>query len=310
MGRRSMAKWVGRLAMVPLVLTTFGIVLDICRIGRPTLSWSAEAASIAALALAGVVAGVIRKALIAVEARIEILSWVFDSSPDAQLIVTPSGRVHFANRAFCEVFPGSVGSPLDRVRRALSPDPETAAQFHRFRGRVAAGAPASATLPLSGTPTGVDGLFKFRTGPVANHPEYSYWKVQNVSAATQSETALRDECNMLASLLDNAPVGFYSVDEVGRFRYVNRTLAQWLGITPAEMLASGTRLPDFLASPPPGAPLWSPFPRQNVGAQRGEVALKTRQGQVVPAWIGQNVVGSGAGLRTTSVVCDLTPERG
>jgi two-component system cell cycle sensor histidine kinase/response regulator CckA len=46
-----------------------------------------------------------------------------------------------------------------------------------------------------------------------------------------------------------------------------------------------------------------------VAAQRGEVVLKTRQGRIVPAWIGQNVVGSGTELHTRSVVCDLTPER-
>jgi two-component system cell cycle sensor histidine kinase/response regulator CckA len=39
------------------------------------------------------------------------------------------------------------------------------------------------------------------------------------------------------------------------------------------------------------------------------VLLKTRQGRIVPAWIGQSIVGSGAELRTRSVVCDLTPER-
>jgi two-component system cell cycle sensor histidine kinase/response regulator CckA len=37
--------------------------------------------------------------------------------------------------------------------------------------------------------------------------------------------------------------------------------------------------------------------------------LKTCQGRIVPAWIGQSIVGSGVELRTRSVVCDLTPER-
>jgi len=305
-----MAIWISRLAIVAFLLASFAVALKICRVGRPISPWSAETAAIAALGFAGVVAGVSRKALIALEARVEILSWVFDSSPDAQLIVARGGRVHFANRAFCEVFPGSVGSPLDHVRGALSLDPETAAQFHRFRGRVAVGAPASATLALRSTSAGVAGLFKLTTGPIANHPEYSYWKVQNVSAASRSETVLRDERNMLASLLDNAPVGFYLVDEAGRFRYVNRTLAQWLGSTPAEMLCSCTRLADFLACPPAaGASLWTPFSVHTVGTQRAEVVLKSRQGRAVLVWIGQNVVGSGSRLHTTSVVCDLTPER-
>ncbi len=110
-------------------------------------------------------------------------------------------------------------------------------------------------------------------------------------------------------MFDNAPAGFYSVDGRGRFRFINRTLAQWLGSTPSEIMAGDVRLRDFLACQPnAAAPLWCPFPAPKA-AQRGEVVLKTRQDRAVPAWIGQNVVGSGAELYTQSVVCDLTPER-
>ena len=87
-------------------------------------------------------------------------------------------------------------------------------------------------------------------------------------------------------------------------------MISWLGSTPSELLTRGARLSDFLACPPAaGTPAWSPFRAQEVGAQRGEVVLKTRQGRIVPAWIAQNVVGSGAELHTRSVVCDLTPGR-
>jgi two-component system cell cycle sensor histidine kinase/response regulator CckA len=309
-GRRSMALWIGRLGSCALALAALSIVLEICRMGQLVSAWSAETATIAALGLAGLTARASRKFLAELEARVEILSWALDSASDAQLIVAPGGRVHFANRAFCKAFPGSVEQPLDRVRRALSPDPETEAQFRRFRGRVVAGVPASAALALSNASTGVAGLFKFRTGPITKHPEYYHWTVQNVGVTKHSETALRDERNTLASLLDNAPVGFYSVDDVGHFRYVNRTLAQWLGSTQAEMLGSGIRLADFLAwAQSAGTPLKSLFPAQISGPQRAEVMLKTRQGQVIPVWVVQNLIGSGSRLRTASVVCDLTPER-
>src|SRR4029077_16776390 len=110
---------------------------------------------------------------------------------------------------------------------------------------------------------------------------------------------------------DNAPIGFYSVDGAGRLRFVNRTLAQWLGSTPSELLASGVVLHEFIASSPrAGEALPSdPFDGRASETQRGEVLLKTCQGHIVPAWIGQSIVGSGPELRTCSVVCDMTPER-
>ncbi len=226
------------------------------------------------------------------------------------MIVAADGRIHYANRAFRELFPSPNESPLERVRQVLGSDAESQAQFRRLRGRAAAGVPATAILSLSVTSTADPGHLKIRIDPIAGYPGLSYWSVQDVSASHRSEAALREERNILANLLDNAPVGFYSVDDTGHFRFINTTLAQWLGSTRSELLTGGARLSDFLACPPAaGTPAWSPFRAQRVGAQRGEVVLKTRQGRVVPAWIGQNVVGSGSELHTRSVVCDLTPER-
>ncbi len=220
------------------------------------------------------------------------------------------GRIRYANRAFRELFPGPVESPLDRIRQALCSDAESEAQFRRLRGRAAAGVPATATLSLNETSTANPSRLKVRIDPIAGYQGFSYWSVQDVSASHRSEAALREERNILANLLDNAPIGFYSVDDTGRFRFVNQTLAQWLGGTPSELLTGGARLSEFLADrPASGTSAWSPFRAQEVGAQRGEVLLKTRQGRIVPAWIAQNVVGSGGELRTRSVVCDLTPER-
>src|SRR5436190_1395187 len=91
---------------------------------------------------------------------------------------------------------------------------------------------------------------------------------------------------------------------------VNPTLALWLGSTPAEIIASGVRLHDFLATPPAGETAASdPFAGSGDGEQRGEVSLKARDGRILQAWIGQSIVGAGTELRTRSVVRDLTPER-
>src|ERR1700761_6907452 len=75
-------------------------------------------------------------------------------------------------------------------------------------------------------------------------------------------------------------------------------------------MAGKARRGAFVAGPATaGAPAWSPFPAAAPGPQRGEVALKTCEGRIVPAWVGQNTIGSGADIDTQSVVCDLTPER-
>ena len=310
MGERSKASRIRCLAVASLVLVAVAIALEISRMGRLIAAGPAEMAAIVMLAFAGLAALASHKAVLTLAARLEMLSCALDSAPEAQMIVAGDGRIHYANRAFRELFPGPNESPLDRLRQALCLDAESEAQFRRLRGPAAAGVPATATLSVSETSTAEAGHLKVRIDPIAGYPGFSYWSVQDVSASRRSEAALREERNILANLLDNAPVGFYSVDDAGHFRFVNRTLALWLGSTPSELLTGGARLSDFLVCPPAaGTPAWSPFHGQNVGAQRGEVVLKTRQGRIVPAWIGQNIVGSGTELRTRSVVCDLTPER-
>ena len=171
------------------------------------------------------------------------------------------GRVRHANRAFRALFPEPLAPPLELLQRALSSDPESVERFGRLRGRAAAGASAVATVALSPKPGAGVGRFKIRIDPITSRPGLSCWSIEDVTARHESEAVLRREREMLARLLDNAPVGFYSVDATGRFRFVNRTLAQWLGSTPSEIMAGNARLADFLARPPTaGAPAWSPFP--------------------------------------------------
>src|SRR5205085_9168424 len=76
-----------------------------------------------------------------------------------------------------------------------------------------------------------------------------------------------------------------------------------------EIIRNGMRLHDFLASPPAPEAHCSSLVTGYAVPQRREILLKALQGRIMRAWLGQNVVGSDAGLRTRSVICDLTPDR-
>src|SRR6185437_9731541 len=113
---------------------------------------------------------------------------------------------------------------------------------------------------------------------VGGHPGHRLWRLRNVSAQHQTESTIREERDELSGLLDNVPVGIYSIDGSGRFRYVNQTFAQWLGTTPSEMLGSAARLLDFTASGPAAREpiVLSP------GATREEIVLKSAEGRMIP----------------------------
>jgi two-component system cell cycle sensor histidine kinase/response regulator CckA len=252
--------------------------------------------------------GIVRWIYAALAGRVDLLTQALDASPDPQLILAPDGRIAHANMAYRELFPLTHERPMMAIAAALA-DPEALADFERLRARAAQGARAIAALPLRYARGSAVGWFTIAVNPVAGRPGYSFWDIQDITARHEMEALIRDERNKLVEFLNDAPVGFYSVDSAGRFLFVNRTLAEWLGATPAEIVGSDTRLHDFLADAPSAeAPPWDPFGGHDDG-QRGEVAFRSRNGRVLQAWVSQTTVGTGAELRTRSVVRDLTPER-
>jgi two-component system cell cycle sensor histidine kinase/response regulator CckA len=257
----------------------------------------------------GVAAGSAAWVHAALAGRVDILSQALDASADAQLILAPNGRIAYANTAFHDLFPQSDRPALARIAAALG-EADSIADFERLRRRAAAGNRAITALPLRDSRGGTAGQFNIAVNPIAGRPGYSFWNIQDITAHHEMEAMIRDERNKLVDFLEEAPIGFYSVDGVGRFLFVNHTLAKLLGGTPAEIVGKDTRLHDFLALPAPleTAP-FDPFGGRGDGGQRGEVVLKGRDGRAFPAWIGQSIVGDGPELHTRSVVRDLTPER-
>ena len=305
--------WVGVLAQAALTLAAIGVGVFILYAAEVISGVRVVAMVVAIIALAGLV-GVAAIAALWVhgglEGRLDILSQALEASPDAQLIVAPDGRVAYANTAFTSLFaPEGGGSPLDRLAAAVS-DLEAGIDLQRLRSQAMAGARAIAALPLKDARGAAAGWFNVAVNPIPGRPGYSFWHIQDITARHEMERVIRDERNRLVDFLDEAPIGFYSVDGDGRFLFVNPTLARWLGATAAELVGGDVRLREFLAAPPAAGALPSdPFGGRAGDAPRGEVVLRSRDGRIIHAWIGQSVVGSDDELRTHSIVRDLTPER-
>jgi len=276
----------------------------------PGASIAAMVVTVLTLAtIIGLAAGLAHWMHTSLAGHVDAMSQALDASPDAQLILAADGGIAYANTAFHNLFPRSGEPPLARMAAALA-DPEAVPDFDRLCSRAAAGMHGIAALPLRDARGASAGWFNIAVNPIAGRPGYSYWNIQDVTARHEMEALIRDERNKLAEFLNEAPIGFYSVDSAGRFLFVNNTFARWLGSSPAEIVGSDARLHDFLAVPAPGnAPAWDPFGQAGDAEPHGDAVLKSRDGRMVHVSIGQSTVGEGAELRTRSVVRDLTPER-
>jgi two-component system cell cycle sensor histidine kinase/response regulator CckA len=137
------------------------------------------------------------------------------------------------------------------------------------------------------------------------------WRLEDVSERYELERVIRTEQEKLMEFVENAPIGFYSVDRDGRFRYVNSTFADWLGKTETELTNGNVRLrgllPDRLVKT--CAP-HSPLPGEG-GDGIGETAFAGRDGEQFDAYVTQTVVVDDAtgDLRTRALVRHLSGER-
>ena len=233
--------------------------------------------------------------------RIDLMSQAIEATPGAHLVLSPRDAMVYANGAFRRFFPGLHGAPLAALaRRAGGVD------LVRLKNDALRGGQALGVLAVANG-AGDTQWFNLIVAPLAASRGYTLWSFQDVTARHTMEQMLRDERMKLADFLDNAPIGFYSVDQVGRFLFVNEALAHWLGRGAQELVDSGDKLGDFLDERPPvGTPAYAPF---EGGETRGEVVLKSADGHRTHALISQSVVHTGDSLRTRSVVRDLTPER-
>lgn len=144
--------------------------------------------------------------------------------------------------------------------------------------------------------------------PLGGWAGYVHWRIDDVTKQRELDRSVREEREKLLDFTDNAPVGFFSVDENGRFAFVNATLARWLGTDIDKLLSRGT-LHAYMIDPPENA---APYDITEKGGARqiGEVAFKGAMGKTFLASINQAVVVDEDGrVRTRAVVHDLTVER-
>ena len=137
------------------------------------------------------------------------------------------------------------------------------------------------------------------------------WRLEDVSERYELERVIRTEQEKLIEFVENAPIGFYSVDREGCFRYVNSTFAEWLGKTEAELVNGDVRLRDLL--PDRLVKTWdpySPLPGED-GDGVGETVFAGRDGEMFDAYVTQTAVvnESNGDLRTRTLVRHLSGER-
>lgn len=235
-----------------------------------------------------------------------LLSEVIEGSRGARLITDGADNPVFTNQKFDELCEEQETPGLQALARLFSDNEEAFGHFRKLAEQAQKGVPD--LVELRSVQAERERWFIVSAQPVAGWAGYVHWRVDDVTQQREIERTIREEREKLIDFTDNAPVGFFSVDEDGKFVFANATLARWLGDDLRHLLAGGS-LHAFMETPPKDGARYDITDKGGT-RQVAEILMKGVGGRTFLASVNQTVVFEGNGrVRTRGVMHDLTSER-
>ncbi len=238
--------------------------------------------------------------------QLELVREVMEGSRGARLITDSADNTLYYNQKFERLCRG-VGPPnYNSLLRLFDHSEEVKAHFHLLADQAHRGLTDS--IELFSRYEDHERWLLVTGQPITGRAGYVHWRIDDVTEKHTADTAIRNEREKLIDFTDNAPVGFFSVNEQGRFIFANATFARWLG-EDLQVLLKSAVLHTYLVNPPESA---SPFDLTEEGGTRQivEIQMKGPGGKSFLASVNQVIVREGENrVRTRAVVHDLTNER-
>lgn len=238
-----------------------------------------------------------------------ILTEIFEGSTSARLVTDIQDHVIFFNPAFEDLCTEGDVPSLKVIRDLFSneQDPMVKERLESLIQNAMRGHEDVMEAKTIGS-QGAERWFLLEAQPVPGWLGTVHWRLENVTERRAVEEVIREEREKLVDFTDHAPVGFYALDENGRFTFVNATLARWLGSDIDSLLGGGT-IHSYLDHEFVSA---NPYDIKDGGGVRqvAEIKMKGPAGCVFSASINQSVViEDDEKVRVRGVVHDLTSER-
>lgn len=240
------------------------------------------------------------------EKELVLLKEALEGSRGGRLITDKADRTVYYNRKFSELCPGDDPPTYEELIAMFSENEQAESLLGALSDQAHRGLVDS--IELYCAKTDYEGWYQVSAYPVAGHPGFIHWRLDNVTDKYTADQAKKQERENLIDFIDNAPVGFFALDEEGRFVFANAALSRWLGEDLAGLLDRGT-LHTYMVQPPQKAHPYD-LMEQGGAKQIVEVQMKGAGGKTFLAAIAQEVEKDAQGhVRTRAVVHDLTAER-
>ena len=216
--------------------------------GVSPVLWGGIAGGIALALLTG--AAILLNMRLRARRERDLFASSLDTLPVARQIVAPDGSVIFASTTYRRMFTDR-DTPVKALLEAqMTGEAIEADRLAQLEAQAAAGIASHTEITIR-TPSGNVEWRDVSASPLQLLPGYVVWGVEDITPRRQVESIIRREQERFADLVEHAPIGFYSVDEQGRFLFVNATLAAWLELSRSDVAAGRVYLNQLLATPVP-----------------------------------------------------------
>ncbi len=222
-----------------------------------------EAAALLVLAVVGVLSTVGVVALLA--GAVGILGWqnppeapaaeggaaqaLLENMAEGVLMAAADGTPVWANEAYLKLTGAAGDGELHSIERLFSGSPDAAEAVHRLAVAADRGRRAAEEIRMPGGIGGrVSGArwYRVRVSPAGGPEARIGWLVADITREREHQENIFQELQNAIDYLDHAPAGFFSLEPDGRIRYMNATLAEWIGIDLAEFEPGAAQIRDIV----------------------------------------------------------------
>ena len=174
---------------------------------------------------------------------------LLENMAEGVLMTAADGAPLWANAAFLKLTGAASGRDLHSIERLFSDNPDAAEAVHRLAVAADQGRRTTEEIRMPG---GIGGRataarwYRVRVTPAGGNDSHVGWLIADITREREHQENIFQELQNAIDYLDHAPAGFFSLEPDGRIRYLNATLAEWIGIDLAEFEPGAAQIRDIV----------------------------------------------------------------
>ncbi|MFT6559530.1 MAG: two-component system cell cycle sensor histidine kinase/response regulator CckA [Sneathiella sp.] len=239
---------------------------------------------------------------------LDLIAEFVSSSPEGRLVTTKDGAFVLANDAYYDVMRLSKKEQTKTLLEVMEGNFAAREQLKSLQNAAIKGGNAGIRVEMK---TNKGQWLAVLAHTIKSIPDCLIWYVAETTVQHKIEEVERSEREKLSEYFNNAPVGFYSLDDRGRIQFVNRILADWLGYHQRELSEGTLDFADVIIKGDERQLNLMDNLNDTGHRYEGELQLRRRDGTVLPVHITQTLARdeNGKVIGSRSVVRELLQER-